>query len=174
MTRTNGQSPTREGLLHDRPQQKFHDDAQRSSTESDRRLDELELHDSHPKQGMLARWAQRWFGKYQAAEQSYKDRNDTRRGRLRKQKSRGCCSRYKICFITTGVLLALFLLLSGSGAFWVYKSAPKDGVSTVQLNCHGEANGLCSNHHLGIRLLAEVLSLHGKRATRRLRSWSRR
>ncbi|KAI4261674.1 MAG: hypothetical protein L6R42_003127 [Xanthoria sp. 1 TBL-2021] len=133
MTRTSGLSPTREGLLHDRwdgSQQKFHDDAYRSSGESDRRLDELEIHDDRPKQGIFATWARRLFGRYQTAERNYKDRKDTGRGSLAgKLKARGYCSRYKICFITTGALLALFLIASGSGVFWVYKTAPKDGQS---------------------------------------------
>ncbi|KAL8813234.1 MAG: hypothetical protein Q9223_001741 [Gallowayella weberi] len=133
MTRTSGLSPTREGLLHDRggsPQHQFHDDIHRSSAESDRRLDQFELHDNRQKQGLFANWAQRWFGNYHAAQHNYKDRNDPGRGSIAdKHKSRGCCSRYKVCFITTGVVLALFLLLSGSGAFWVYKTAPKDGQS---------------------------------------------
>lgn len=178
MTRTSGLSPTREGLLHDRwdgSQQKFHDDAYRSSGESDRRLDELEIHDDRPKQGIFATWAQRLFGRYQTAERNYKDRKDTGRGSLAgKLKARGCCSRYKICFITTGALLALFLIASGSGVFWVYKTAPKDGVGAPLAFTYSQTDHICSNHLLRIRPLEEVLSSHGKRATRRLRSWCRR
>lgn len=132
MTRSSGISPTREGLLNTRwgsPQRQFHDDVHRSSNDSDRQLDELELHDKPPKQSVLRTWAQRWFVRYYASDRGYNDHKDTGRGRLpRKERKRGCCSRYKICFITTGVLLGLFLILSGSGVFWVYKSSPKDGV----------------------------------------------
>ncbi|KAI4229779.1 MAG: hypothetical protein L6R36_000565 [Xanthoria steineri] len=133
MIRTSGLSPTREGLLHDRwddSQKKFHDDVYRSSSESDRRLDELEIHDDRPKQGIFGTWAHKLFGRYQTAERNYKDRKHAGRGsRAGQQKVRGCCSRYKICFITTGILLALFLIASGSGVFWVYNTAPKDGQS---------------------------------------------
>ncbi|KAL8915894.1 MAG: hypothetical protein Q9172_006580 [Xanthocarpia lactea] len=134
MTRSSGSSPTREGLLHDRwdsPQPKFHDDGRRSSAESDTRLDEVEPRDNRPKHGLFTKWAQRWFGRYQMSEKGYKDRGDDGRGSLaKKQKPRGCCSRYKICFIATGILLAVFLIASGSGVFWVYNSAPKDGQSS--------------------------------------------
>lgn len=131
-------SPTREGLLNSRggsPQERFHDEVNRSSSESDRPLDELELHDSRSKQSIFARWARRWFGRYHTSAQAYDDRKETGRGRLPdKGRKRGFCSRHKICFIATGLLLALFLILSGSGAFWVYRSAPKDGVSVLPPN----------------------------------------
>lgn len=137
MTRFSGGSPTREGLLNtrgDSPPQRFHDEAHRSSNESERALDEPELHENRPKQSIFGQWAQRWFGRYHTSEQGYNDRKDTGRGRLPvKGKRRGFCSRYKIYFITTGVLLALFLILSGSGVFWVYKTAPKDGVHSTRL-----------------------------------------
>lgn len=133
MTRSSGISPTREGLLNTRwgsPQRQFHDEVHRSSSDSDRRLDELELQDDRSKQSLFATWAQRWFGRYRASGQNYNDHKVPGHGRLpRKERKRGCCSRYKICFITTGVLLGLFLILSGSGVFWVYKSSPKDGQS---------------------------------------------
>lgn len=136
MTRSGSSgSPTREGLLNtrgDSPQRRFHDEAYRSSCDSERPFDELELHENRSKQSIFATFLHRWFGRYHTAEQGYNDRKETARGRLPgKRSARGCCSRYKVCFITTGVLLGLFLVLSGSGAFWVYKSAPKDGVSAA-------------------------------------------
>ncbi|KAI4172955.1 MAG: hypothetical protein LQ343_003242 [Gyalolechia ehrenbergii] len=133
MTRSSGVSPSREGLLNTRwggPQRQFHDEIQRFSSDSDRHLDELKLPDDRSKQTIFPRWAQRSFGRYHASGQGYNDRKDTGRGRIsEKGRRRGCCSRYKICFITTGILLALFLILSGSGVFWVYRSSPKDGQS---------------------------------------------
>ncbi|KAL8937232.1 MAG: hypothetical protein Q9211_003789 [Gyalolechia sp. 1 TL-2023] len=132
MTRSSGISPSREGLLNDRggsPQRQFRDEAQRLSSDSDTNLDELELQDDRSKQTIFASWA-RWFSRYRGPRQSYNDRKDPGRGRLsEKERKRGCCSRHKICFITTGVVLALFLILSGSGLFWVYRSSPKDGQS---------------------------------------------
>lgn len=132
MARTSGLSPTREGLLHDRwtsSQRQSNDEPHRSSIDSDKRVDEFEMHHTRSEKSFFEKWAQRWFGRYRASEQAYDDRKDTGRGTLnRKQKPRGCCSRYRLCFITFGVLLGLFLILSGSGAFWVYKKAPKDGV----------------------------------------------
>ncbi|KAL8638217.1 MAG: hypothetical protein Q9226_009015, partial [Calogaya cf. arnoldii] len=155
MTRASELSPTREGLLHDLwdgSQAKFHDDPYRFSGESDPRLDELEMNDDRPKQGILAGWTQQMFGRYQTAERRYKDRKDTGRGSLAgKHKARGYCSRYKIYFITTGVLLALFLIASGSGLFWVYKTAPKDGVGAPVAFIYSQADQICSNPLLGIR-----------------------
>ncbi|KAI4188689.1 MAG: hypothetical protein LQ348_003894 [Seirophora lacunosa] len=133
MKRSSGGSPTREGLLHvrgDSPQGRFHDDVHRSSGESERILDRMELQQNRGKRSALSQWAQRWFGSYHTSARRYEDRKDAGPARLsEKGRNRGCCSRYKICFIITGVLLALFLILSGSGAFWVYKTAPKDGLS---------------------------------------------
>ena len=177
MIRSSGSSPTREGLLHDRwdsPQRKFHDDAHRSSAESDTRLDEVEPRDNRPKHGLFTRWAQRWFGRYQMSEKGYKDRSDDGRGSLaEKQKPRGCCSRYKICFIATGILLAVFLIASGSGVFWVYNSAPKDGVGAALAFALGYTDRLGSNHLRGTQPLKAVLSTHGKKVTRRQRPWCR-
>lgn len=94
--------------------------------------DEIDLHGNSPRRTPVGEWAQRWFGRYHTSEQGYSDRKETGLGRLPdKDRDRGWCSRYKICFITTGVFLALFLILSGSGVFWVYKNAPKDGVSAA-------------------------------------------
>lgn len=180
MARTVGLSPTREGLLNDRwdgSQQKFYDDAHRSSGESDRRLDELEIHDDNSKQGRFPRWAQKLFGRYQTAEKNYKDLKNGGPGTLagkQKAKAKGCCSRYKICFITTGVLLALFLIASGSGVFWAYNTAPKDGVGVPPVFSRSYTDPTCSNPLLGTRPLEEVPLSHGKEATRRLRSWCRR
>lgn len=175
MTRSSGLSPTREGLLNthwgNSPRQ-FHDEAHRSSSDLDRQFDELELHDKRSKSSIFARWAQRWFGSYYASEQGYTDRKDTGRGRLAgKDRERGCCSRYKICFITTGLLLGLFLILSGSGVFWVYKSSPKDGVSAAQLGPDHHANRHCSNRRLGTHHLWVALSGHGRKATKKLLLW---
>ncbi|KAL8716102.1 MAG: hypothetical protein Q9220_000007 [cf. Caloplaca sp. 1 TL-2023] len=128
MTRTSGISPTREGLLPrgSPSQQQFHDDAQRSSSDSDRQLDEPAVHHYPSTPGFFQRAAQRWFGAYHAQEKSLEKRRD-RTGK--KAAKRGCCSRFRVCFITSGVLLGLFLILSGSGVLWVYKSSPKDGQS---------------------------------------------
>ncbi len=137
MSRTTGLSPTREGLLHERwdgSQQKFYDDAHRSSGESDRRLDEFEIHHESPKQGRFTGWAQKLFGGYQRAEKNYKDLKNDGPGTAAatgKEKAKGFCSRYKVCFISTGVLLALILIASGSGVFWAYNTAPKDGVGAL-------------------------------------------
>ncbi|KAL8762145.1 MAG: hypothetical protein Q9184_001801 [Pyrenodesmia sp. 2 TL-2023] len=134
MTRFSGGSPTREGLLNTRggsPQGRFHDEVPRPSSDSEKLLDgEVDLHGNSPRRTPVGEWAQRWFGRYRTSEQGYSDRKETGLGRLpEKDGDRGWCSRYKICFITTGVFLALFLILSGSGVFWVYKNAPKDGQS---------------------------------------------
>ncbi|KAL9018835.1 MAG: hypothetical protein Q9185_003853 [Variospora sp. 1 TL-2023] len=133
MKRFSGGSPTREGLLQtrrDSPQRRFHDEVHRSSGDSERVLDEIELQKDGGKQIILGQWAQRWFGRYHASARGYDDYKATGRGRLpKKGRKRSCPSRYKICFITTTVLLGLFLILSGSGALWVYKTVPEDGLS---------------------------------------------
>lgn len=137
MKRFSGGSPTREGLLQtrrDSPQRRFHDEVHRSSGDSERVLDEIELQKDGGEQSILGQWAQRWFGRYHASARGYDDYKATGRGRLpRKGRKRSCPSRYKICFITSSVLLGLFLILSGSGALWVYKTVPEDGVSPVQV-----------------------------------------
>lgn len=178
MTRTSGLSPTREGLLHDRwggTQERFHDEAKRTSTESDRRIDDFGLHNDSSNRSNLGRWARRLFGRYSASEQAYNDRKETGRGSLAgKGKRKGYCSRYRICFITFGVLLVLFLILSGSGVFWIYNTLPKDGVSAAQRCSNAHTDALCSNRHRGILLPEVAPSCHGRKATRRLRPWCRR
>ncbi|KAL8950562.1 MAG: hypothetical protein Q9222_003416 [Ikaeria aurantiellina] len=132
MTRTSGISPTREGLLPQGSpsQQQFHDDPQRSSSDSDRQLDEPAVHNHRSAPGFLQQAAQRWFGKYQSQETTHEKQKDAGRVKaVKKTGRRGCCSRFRVCFITSGVLLGLFLILSGSGVLWVYKSSPKDGQS---------------------------------------------
>lgn len=175
MARTSGLSPTREGLLHDRwtsSQRQSYEEPHRSSIDSEGLTGESEFHHTRPEQGIFEKWAQRWFGRYRASEQAYDDRKSTGSGTLsRKQKPRGCCSRYKICFITFGVLLGLFMILSGSGVLWVYKKSPKDGVGVSSRRLADGSDCVRSNRPLGIRPLKEVLSGHGRKATRRLRSW---
>ena len=178
MTRTTGLSPTREGLLRDRwddSQPKFYDDAHRVSGESDRRLDELEIQEDSSRQRRFPRWAQKLFGRYRRAEKNYQDLKNDGPGSLaarQKAKAKGFCSRCKICFITTGVLLAVFLIASGSGVFWAYNTAPKDGVGLPPVFSQSYTNNpTCSYPLLGTLHLKEVPLNHGKEVTRRLRSW---
>ena len=41
---------------------------------------------------------------------------------------RGFCWRRKYCLLILGILLAGVLVILSGGAFWVFKTAPKDGV----------------------------------------------
>lgn len=64
------------------------------------------------------------------------------------------------------LILALGLVtVVGSGALWVYKTAPVDGVRDPLLSFYPDAN-FCRNRRHGIRHPKEVRSDHGNKATR--------
>ncbi|KAI4215524.1 MAG: hypothetical protein LQ351_001993 [Letrouitia transgressa] len=121
MTRSGNISPTREGLLHTQhggPLRRSLDEVYRFSNDSNGYLQGLSLEEDPPRS---QRWPRRFLSKLRIRGKRYNNAKD--------KHASGYCSRHRIYFITTGVILLLFLVLSGSGLFWVYKSAPEDGQS---------------------------------------------
>ncbi|KAL8745967.1 MAG: hypothetical protein Q9190_001964 [Brigantiaea leucoxantha] len=128
MIRSDSISPTREGLLHARhgnSHRQSLSETYRFSSESERHLDELDLHKEHVRNNKNQRWPWSMLSRDRFARKNYSNGRET----LRSKKARGCCSRHRICFIVTGVIIGAIIIASSSGLFWVYKSAPEDGQS---------------------------------------------
>lgn len=103
--------------------------------------------------------------------------NDEHEGKARRRspppsRARGWCWRRRYCLINTGILLAGLITVLSGGAFWVYKTAPKDGAcssttfATARLTVYG------SFHLLGTQRLKVVPCRLGRKATKRRKRWS--
>lgn len=137
MTRQDNQykrrSESREGLLRAEKAAALRpslEEACRSSLDSDEHLDELDLNaDVKPWDSRWGRWAKRsclptrppWStGHTYQDSQNKESPNSSRRGRWLAQRR---------SWLIVALILALgFSGLVGSGALWVYNSAPPDGV----------------------------------------------
>lgn len=172
-------SESREGLLRAEKAAALRpslEEACRSSLDSDEHLDELDLNaDDKAWDSRWGRWAKRsclptrppWStGHTYQDSQNKENPNSSRRRRwLARRRS----------WLIVALILALgFLGLVGSGSFWVYNSAPPDGVRCQIFHsfCDVANLNINSNHRRGIQLRKEVPSALGKRATRKHQPWS--
>lgn len=126
-------SESREGLLRAEKAAALRpslDEACRSSLDSDEHLDELDLNaDDKPWDSRWGRWAKRsclptrppWSTghTYQDSQNKENPISSRRRGWLTRRRS---------WLIVALILASGFLGLVGTGALWVYNSAPPDGV----------------------------------------------
>lgn len=133
MTRHNVNSESREGLLHSDhtyPLRPSLDQACRSSTGSDARLDSLDLDAadrSTYKQGQRQSCIPRrppWSSGYTFEE----SQANAMRRPARHKGITELLLRWKTCCIITLILALGLIILMGSGTLWVYKSTPVDGV----------------------------------------------
>lgn len=86
-------------------------------------------------------------------------------------RTRGWCWRRRYCLIIAGILLAGLITLLSGGAFWVYKTAPKDGVCLPPNVGNGRIDLCGSFRLLGTQHLKAVPCRLGKKATRKQERW---
>ena len=149
---------SRRGLLRDEspiPLRPSLEQAYRSSSEFGDELDDLDLHEElRPKKNKRARWP---WSQNQAPTYLYVDDQNARPGRpsrMRRIKNRLWPRR--TCLLVTVILLGgLFGLIAGGG-FWVYKTAPHDGVRSEHISYFSSLTSQFSNHHLGTLRLKVV------------------
>lgn len=143
MTRQEHQR-SREGLLHAEKVEALRpslEDAYRSSVDSDDRLDSLDLNADDKsrlsKRGKWSKWS--WIPTHPPWSSGYTYQHSQRKGQPTPPRRRGL-QRWmlprKTCFLVTLILALGLLAVIGSGALWVYKSAPVDGVRTFGLLQH--------------------------------------
>lgn len=175
-------SESREGLLRAEKAAALRpslEDACRSSLDSDEHLDELDLNADDnlwdSRWGRWRRWSKRscrltrppWSTGYTHQDSQNKENPNSSRQRRWLARRRS--------WLIVALILALgFSGLVGSGALWVYSSAPPDGVRCQLINhfYHFANASFNSNHRRGIQLPKEVLSALGKRVTRKHQPWS--
>ena len=124
---------TRQGLLKENsiPLRPSVDRAFRSSSELGDDYDELQFdQDNNSRFHNGRRWP--WVAKFRRIISGdgpgYEGERRHVQRPSRRSRIRGCCWRWRLCLIITGILLTgLIVLLSGS-ALWIYKTAPEDGV----------------------------------------------
>ena len=149
---------SRKGLLRDEspiPLRPSLEQAYRSSSEFGDELDDLDLHEElRPKKNKRARWP---WSQNQAPTYLNVDDQNARPGRpsrMRRIKNRLWPRR--TCLLVTVILLGgLFGLIAGGG-FWVYKTAPHDGVRSEHISYLSSLTSQFSNHHLGTLRLKVV------------------
>lgn len=96
----------------------------------------------------------------------------SRRGAPPRSRLRECCWRRRYCLIISGILLAGFITILSGGAFWVYKTAPKDGVCSPRTLLMTMLTVFISFHPPGTLHLKEAPSPHGRKATEKHKQWS--
>ena len=83
------------------------------------------------------------------------------------------CWSHRICLIITAILLGGFLTLLTGGAFWIWKTAAKDGVGLCKPSCSCPKLILpCSSHHHGTLRPKAAHTRYGPTASRRRKQWS--
>ena len=149
---------SRKGLLRDEspiPLRPSLEQAYRSSSEFGDELDDLDLHEElRPKKNKRARWP--WSQNQAPTYLNVNDQNarPRRPSRMRRIKNRLWPRR--TCLLVTVILLGgLFGLIAGGG-FWVYKTAPHDGVRSEHISYFSSLTFQFSNHHLGTLRLKVV------------------
>ena len=123
---------SREGLLHFEQTYPLQSswNPSRSSTDSKDGLDSLDLDDAdRSKSGWQQRWScipkrPPWSSGYTYEEAQDKS---TRRS-AHHNGIKAVFVRWRTCTIIVLILALGLIILTGSGALWVYKSAPKEGV----------------------------------------------
>lgn len=131
MPRHDVNAESREGLLHSEHTYPLQSDRPRSSTDSDEPLDSLDLNAAdRAKYEEQQRWScipkrPPWASGY-----TYEEAQDKSMRRPARHKGiKAVFVQWKTCSIIVLILALALILLMGSGALWVYKAVPKDGVS---------------------------------------------
>lgn len=152
------------------------EEACRSSLDSDEHLDELDLNASDkPWDSRWGRWAKRsCLPTRPPWSTGHTYQHSQNKGNPNSSRRRGWLARRRSWFLVALILALGFLGLVGSGALWVYNSAPTDGVrcQTFHSFCDVANPNINSNHRRGIQLRKEVPSALGKRVTRKHQPWS--
>lgn len=132
MPRHTVNAESREGLLHYEQTYPLQSslDPNRSSTDSKDGLDSLDLDPAdRSKYGRQQRWScipkrPPWSSGY-----TYEESQDKSTRRSAHHKGiKAVFVRWRTCTIIVLILALGLIILTGSGALWVYKSAPKEGV----------------------------------------------
>lgn len=132
MPRHSVNAESREGLLQSEQTYSLQSslDPSRSSTDSNDGLDSLDLDAAdRSKHGQQQRWSciperPPWSSGY-----TYKENQDkSMRRPTRHNGIKGVFVRWRTCTIIVVILAFGLIMLTGSGALWVYKSAPREGV----------------------------------------------
>lgn len=135
MPRHSVNAESREGLLRSEQTYPLQSslDPSRSSTDSNDGLDSLDLDSAdRSKYEQQQRWScipkrPPWSSGY-----TYEESQDKSRRRPAHHKGiKAVFVRWRTCSIIVLILALGLIILTGSGALWVYKSAPKDGVSVL-------------------------------------------
>ena len=135
MTRHDVHSESREGLLesdHTYPLRPSLDQAYRSSTGSDARLDSLDL-DAADRSTYKHRQRRSCIPKRPPWSSGYTYDENQAKSMRRPARHKGIKEvllRWKTCCVISLILALGLIILMGSGAFWVYKSTPVDGVGS--------------------------------------------
>lgn len=176
MPRHNVNAESREGLLrsdHTYPLRSSLDHTPRSSTDSNDRLDSLDLdaadklkYEQQQRRSCLPRRPP-WASGYTYDESQARSKRRPARHKGIKE----VILRWKTCSIIILILALGLITLTGSGALWVYKSTPKDGVGGPSLEYERLADIFHSNRHPGTQRLGEGPFQHGKKATGRQKPW---
>ena len=169
---------SREGLLQSEQTYPLQSslDQSRSSIDSNDPLDSLDLDAAErSKYEQQQRWScipkrPPWSSGY-----TYEESQDKSMRRPARHKGiKAVFVQWKTCSIIVLILALGLIILMGSGALWVYKAVPLDGVGASLVEIEPLADNVHSYRHPGIQPLGEGLSPHGKRATGRQKLWSRR
>lgn len=138
MTRQSKHTDSREGLLrtdHVQASRSSLDEAYRSSSDSDKRLDSLDL-DAEDKSRQASRRNFSWFSSQPpwSSGYTYKDSqaNTEKKALPKKGLERWLLPR-KPCFLIALILALGLVTIVGSGALWVYNATPADGVGDLQI-----------------------------------------
>ena len=157
MKSTDGLEASREGLLRSGspiPLRPSLEQAYRSSSEFGDELDDLDLHEElKPRKNKRARWP--WSQNQASSYVNVNNHNAALQKPSRTRRFKSCLWRRRTCLLVTTILLGgLFGLIAGGG-FWVYKTAPHDGVGSELTSYFSSLTCSASNHHHGtLRLKA--------------------
>lgn len=138
MTRQDIHTDGRESLLRTEntyPLRPSLEDAYRSSTDSEARLDSLDL-DAEDKSRHAQRRKWPWVANQPPWSSGYTYADSEAKAHLKPQRRKGMrrwVPSRKTCLVVVLILALGLMTLVGSGALWVYKSAPVDGVRYVPL-----------------------------------------
>ena len=133
MTRPEDYHSSREGLLRTEKTQELRpslEDAYRSSVDSHERLDSLDLNtDDKSRESRWEKWS--WVPNQPPWSSGYTYEDSHKRGQTAPKRKKGIGKWLlpgKTCVIVILILALGLIAVVGSGALWVYKTAPVDGV----------------------------------------------
>lgn len=141
MTRQDEYHRSREGLLHAEKVEALRpslEEAYRSSVDSDDPLDSLDLdHDDKSRQSKWGKWSKwSWIPSQPPWSSGYTYQDSQNTGQPTPSRERGIRKWMlprRTCFLVTLILAIGILAVIGSGALWVYKVSPVDGVRTFRM-----------------------------------------